>query len=104
MARKRFDVGDLAGSVCRVLDDLGCAYHWEGDNRAGKVSRYFFVRSPVSMKIRVSDHPSERIQKDIERSRHVVMDVGPHAMSLDEFAQQAAATVKAPAMRKRVWG
>lgn len=85
MNKKRRSVpSDLAADLARQLSDMGCVYEWEGDNRSYRNSRYIFVRRPVAAKFRVADHPSDRIQKDLGRSRGRVYDVGPHAMSVEQ--------------------
>ena len=74
-------IEDIAGSLCSALTDLGCEFYWEGDNRGGKhTSKYIFVRKPVAMKIRVSDHRSDRAEKD-KQKRVKTFDVGPHSQS-----------------------
>lgn len=74
---------EASESLCRALGDRGFVFHWEADNRGGKSSRYIFVRQPVPMKIRIADHTSDRIEKDKQRSRVKVLDVGPHAMTVE---------------------
>ena len=74
--------------LCGALSDLGCVYEVEFDNRGGKRSRYIYVRKPVSVKIRVSDHRSDRMEKDKARSRQMVLDVGKHGLSWEEAVAQ----------------
>jgi hypothetical protein len=77
---------DLSLRVAGFLSDAGCMYDLQFDNRGGKRARYLFVRKPIAAKIRVSGHPSDRVEKDIERSRIPVFDIGPRRMSFDDFA------------------
>jgi hypothetical protein len=74
------DVASISEKLCGALTDMGCAYDIEIDNRGGKRSRYVHVRKPVSAKIRISDHKSDRIEKERGRSKMLVLDVGPHGM------------------------
>jgi hypothetical protein len=80
--------------LCGALSDLGFEFHWEADNRGGKNSRYIMTRRPIAAKIRVSDHPSPRVEKEKARSKCVILDVGPHALSwqaaLSELQQSLA--------------
>lgn len=76
---------DLSLQVAGFLSDVGCVYECQFDNRGGKRARYLFVRRPVAAKIRVSGHPSDRIEKDAGRSRVPVFDIGPKRMSFTDF-------------------
>ena len=77
---------DLSLKVAGFLSDAGCVYDLQFDNRGGARARYLFVRKPIACKIRVSGHPSNRMEKDIERSRVPVFDIGPRRMSFDDFS------------------
>ena len=89
MAKNKRDlIADLSENLCSRLTDLGFEFHWEADNRHHNRSRYIFVRRPVPLKIRVSDHPSPRIEKEKENSRVKVFDVGPHALSTNEVLNE----------------
>lgn len=76
---------DLTLEVAGFLSDAGCVYECQFDNRGGKRARYIFVRKPVACKIRISGHPSDRVEKDAAHSRVPVFDVGPRRLSLDDF-------------------
>lgn len=70
------EVKDVAASICGALSDGGYTYTFSADNRGGNRSCYIFVTRPVSAKIRISDHPSDRADKEVNRSRTPVLDVG----------------------------
>lgn len=78
---------DLSLQVAGFLSDYGCAYELHFDNRGGNRARYLFVHKPVSAKIRVSGHPSDRIEKDMAHSRIPIFDIGPLRMSFDQFTE-----------------
>ena len=81
MTSRKQSIADESEKLCGGLADMGCKFHWEADNRGGVNSRYVFVRRPVVAKIRVSDHKSDRTERDKRKSRTLVLDVGPHALS-----------------------
>lgn len=84
-------IADDSEQLCGALSDMGCEFHWEADNRGGFNSRYVFVRRPVAAKIRVSDHKSDRIERAKEKSRTLLLDVGPHGLSWQDAVAQIRA-------------
>lgn len=77
-------VDELNARLCAALTKRGMTFEWEADGRGAKVSHYFFVRKPLLLKIRISQHKSNRIEKEKNHSRISVLDIGPHAMSYAE--------------------
>lgn len=75
MGRGNAAVEDAHLTICGALSDMGCIYDISIDNRGGSRSRYIFVRKPVQLKIRVSDHGSDRIDKEKVRSKVEIIDV-----------------------------
>ena len=92
MSRKQqFDVLATAGAIASACAAMGLTFEIEADNRHGKrASRYVCVRKPFAAKIRVADHRSNWIERNGARSRALMLDVGPHALS----AADAIAAVK----------
>ena len=76
---------ELSLKIAGFLSDARCIYEVQFDNRGGKRARYIFVRKPFACKIRISGHPSERVQKDMEHTRTPIFDVGPKPMSYPAF-------------------
>ena len=72
----RESVRDVATAICGGLSDMQAIYDLELDNRGGSRSAYIHLRQLVPAKIRVSDHPSRRIDKDKGRAKILVIDVG----------------------------
>lgn len=92
-------VADLAAALCGSLSDRGFTYTFSTDNRGGNRSCYIFITRPVSAKIRVSDHPSDRAEKDVQRSKSLVLDVGVgrHGITADAALAHLAALSPPPA-------
>lgn len=65
----------MTAKLCGALTDLGFEYHFEADNRSARKSHYIYVRRPISMEIRLSDHAGRRAKR---------FDVGPHGMTVDQ--------------------
>lgn len=78
------EVHELAVALCGKLTELGFEYHVEADNRSNQKSQYVFVRRPIYMEIRVSDHPA-----DSKRRKHI--DVGPHGISVEKAIETITA-------------
>lgn len=72
---KQRAVADIHARICAELSDRGYIYEIQIDNRGGDRARYIFVRQPISAKIRVSDHDSDRIKKEAHHSRTCIFDV-----------------------------
>jgi hypothetical protein len=84
-SRKRFDVVGAADEIGGWLSRMGYVFELEGDNRGGaSASRYLCVRKPIAAKIRVSNHRSNWVKENAKRSRMLMLDVGPHAMTPEE--------------------
>ncbi|MDE2096556.1 MAG: hypothetical protein KGL39_04860 [Patescibacteria group bacterium] len=79
MSKQSIDA-DTEG-LCGALSSEGFEFHWEADNRGGKSSRYFFIRRPIVAKVRISDHVSDRTQKEQKNSRTLCLDVGSHSIT-----------------------
>lgn len=79
------EVMDTAASLCGILTDLGCIYEFEADNRSQNKSVYIYVRRPRYFQVRVSDHPRKK------HARKMMIDIGPHGLSLDEAIVQIKA-------------
>jgi hypothetical protein len=71
----RILVRDTTTAICGALSDLGAVYDCQFDNRGGNRSDYIFVRRPIAAKIRISDHRSGRVEKDMQRSKMATFDV-----------------------------
>lgn len=90
--RKNFDVEAVAGEIGSALFARGLVFEIEGDNRGGRAaSRYLCVRKPFAAKIRVSNHRSNWVERNAQRSRLLMLDVGPHGIT----AAEAVATIDA---------
>lgn len=89
MKSKHFDVIAASGEIASALSAMGCLYELEADNRGGKrASRYLCVRKPIAAKVRVANHRSNWVEQNAGRSRILMLDVGPHALSVaDAIAQ-----------------
>lgn len=93
----KFDIPDASGRICSALSALGFEYYLEADNRGGKrASQYILVRRPKPAKIRVSDHRSNWVQKNMDRARTLLIDVGPWGVSVDEAIAKMALLVEPP--------
>lgn len=75
MMAPRFLVRDTTTAICGALSDRDAVYDCQFDNRGGNRSDYIFVRSPIAAKIRISDHRSDRVEKDKQRSKMPTFDV-----------------------------
>jgi hypothetical protein len=82
------EIADATARLCSVLTGLGFEYHFEADNRGGNKSHYIYVRRPIYMEIRISDHPMNKIKR---RKR---FDIGPHGISLDQAIEQITELAK----------
>lgn len=93
----RRDVEDATTALAGGLSDLGCVYDCEFDNRGGNRSNYIFVRRPLPAKIRIADHPSQRMDKDKARAKMLMIDVsvGPRKFGVtwQEAIAQIALTI-----------
>jgi hypothetical protein len=69
------EIKDIAARICGALTEFGFEYHFEADNRSGWKSCYIYVRKPIYMEIRISDHPQNKVK------RRKQFDIGPHGMS-----------------------
>jgi hypothetical protein len=101
--RANKEVENASESLCGGLTDLGCTYEIEFDNRGGNRSRYIYIRRPLAAKIRVSDHPSDRAEKDMKNSRMLVLDVGTgrHGISWQVALEKIADATKKPDRYRR---
>ena len=77
------NTSEISTSICGVLSDLGCKFHVEGDD-----SHYIFVRQPVPMKIRVSDHRQRKREKGQRPLRVKEFRVGKFDMSLSDVVAE----------------
>lgn len=88
-------VRDATTALCGALTDLGCVYECQFDNRGGNRSDYIHVRRPLPAKIRISDHPSSRVDKDKVRAKILVIDVNVGARKFGVTWQEAVAQIAA---------
>lgn len=77
------DLQTITARLSSVLTDLGFEFHMEADNRPSHRSHYLYVRRPVYVEIRVSDHVPTRLSSKRKR-----IDVGPHATSLEDAIKE----------------
>lgn len=89
------EIEDATTSIAGGLTDLGCQYDCQFDNRGGNRSNYLFVRKPVPAKIRISDHPSTRIDKDKGRAKMLTIDVSVGPRQFGVTWQEALAQIAA---------
>lgn len=75
MARGKQVIEDAHLALCGALSDMGCIYDISIDNRGGSRSRYIYVRKPIAAKLRVSDHGSDRMEKDARHSKMPLFDI-----------------------------
>lgn len=93
MARGKIAIEGAHLSLCGALADMGCIYETHADNRGGSRSCYIFVRKPKALKVRVSDHGSDRVKKDATHSKVPIFDVRTDGRGLT--VQQAIAEIAA---------
>jgi hypothetical protein len=74
---KKQEIQEAVAKLCAALSGLGFQYDIEGDNRSDRKSFYIYVRRPIYMEIRISDHPMNKIK------RRKTYDIGPHGISVD---------------------